>query len=43
MLEDFDNSILLRGRYFTLEELLEVQETIRMFPNLSRAELAKTI
>lgn len=43
MLEDFDNSILLNGRYFTLQELLEVQETVRMFPNLSRAELAKTI
>ncbi len=43
MPEDLDNSVLLSGRYFTLQELLEVQETVRMFPKLSRAELAKTI
>ena len=43
MPEDLDNSVLLNGRYFNLQELLEVQETVRMFPKLSRAELAKTI
>jgi hypothetical protein len=34
---------LLCGRYFTVQELHEVQETVRMFPKLSRAELAKTL
>jgi hypothetical protein len=43
MPEDCGHSVLLSGRYFTLQELLEVQETVRMFPTLSRAELAKTI
>jgi len=43
MPEDLDNAVLLNGRYFTLQELLEIQETVRMFPKLSRAELAKTI
>lgn len=35
--------VLISGRHFTLEELLSVQETVRMFPKLSRAELAKTL
>lgn len=35
--------VLLSGRYFNLQELLEIQETVRMFPKLSRLELAKTI
>ncbi|MFO8191609.1 MAG: DUF4338 domain-containing protein [Bacillota bacterium] len=43
MPEIIGKSILLSGRYFTLQELLEIQETARMFPKLSRAELAKTI
>jgi len=43
MPEIIGKSILLSGRYFTLQELLEIQETVRMFPKLSRAELAKTI
>lgn len=38
-----DAPVLLCGRYFTLQELLEIQETARLFPKLSRAELAKTI
>jgi len=38
-----DAPVLLCGRYFTLQELLEIQEMARMFPKLSRAELAKTI
>jgi len=43
MPEILDNSILLSGRYFTIQELLEIQETVRLFPKLSRDELAKTI
>jgi len=43
MPENIDDLVLLSGRYFTLQELLEVQETARMFPKLSRAELANTI
>jgi len=38
-----DAPVLLCGRYFTLEELHEIRETVRMFPKLSRAELANTI
>lgn len=38
-----DAPILLSGRYFTVQELFEIQETIRLFPELSRTELAKTI
>lgn len=38
-----DAPVLLCGRYFTLEELHEIRETVRMFPNLSRAELSNTI
>lgn len=34
--------VLLCGRYFTLKELQEIQETVRMFTKLSRAELANT-
>lgn len=43
MPENIDDLVLLSGRYFTLQELLEIQETARMFPKLSRAELANTI
>lgn len=35
--------VLLCGREFTLQELLEIQETVRMFPKLSRQELANTL
>ena len=38
-----DAPVLLCGRYFTLQELLEIQETARLFPKLSRAELANTL
>jgi len=38
-----DAPVLLCGRYFTSEELNEIRETVRMFPKLSRAELANTI
>lgn len=41
--EQFDAPVLLCGRYFNLQELLEIQATVRMFPKLSRDELAKTI
>lgn len=34
---------LLCGRVFTLKELQEIQEIIRLFPKLSQTELAKTI
>lgn len=35
--------VLLSGRYFTVQELFEIQETVRMFPKLNRTELIKTI
>lgn len=38
-----DASVLISGRYFNLQELHEIQETVRMFPKLSRLELSKTI
>jgi len=38
-----DVPVLLSGRHFTAQELFVVQETVRMFPNLSRRELAKTL
>lgn len=38
-----DAPVLLYGRYFTTQELQEIKETIRMFPKLSRNELANTI
>ncbi len=43
MANEFDAPVLISGRYFTVQELHEVQETVRMFPKLSRTELAKTI
>ena len=43
MANELDAPVLTSGRYFTVQELEEVQETVRMFPKLSRAELAKTI
>ncbi len=43
MVNELDTPVLISGRYFTVQELYEVQETVRMFPKLSRAELAKTI
>lgn len=43
MVKQSDALVLLSGRYFTVQELYEVQETVRMFPKLSRTELAKTI
>ena len=43
MLKQPDEPVLLSGRYFTVQELHEVQETVRLFPKLSRAELAKTL
>jgi len=43
MIESPDHSVLLSGRYFTIQELLEIQETVCLFPKLSRDELAKTI
>jgi hypothetical protein len=43
MAKQYDTPVLLCGRYFTLQELLEIRETARMFPKLSRAELANTL
>ena len=43
MPEQFDIPVLISGRYFTAQELREIQETVCMFPKLSRLELAKTI
>jgi len=33
--------LVLSGRYFSKKELRQIQETVRMFPNLSRTELAR--
>ncbi len=33
----------LSGRYFSKKEILYVQQTAKLFPNLSRTELAETI
>ena len=35
--------LMLSGRYFSKKELRQIQETVKMFPNLSRTELAFTI
>lgn len=35
--------LLLSGRYFSKKELGQIQETVKMFPDLSRTELAFTI
>ena len=43
MPENTDIPVLISGRYFTDLELQEIQETVSMFPKLSRLELAKTI
>ncbi len=34
---------LISGRYFSEQDLMEIKEMVRMFPNLSRTELAGTI
>jgi hypothetical protein len=36
-------TVLISGRVFTTQELQEIEETVRLFPRLSRKELAKTI
>ncbi len=40
---DFETRVLISGRYFNFQELIEVVETVRMFPRLSRRELAQMI
>jgi len=37
------NRTLISGRYFSEQDLMDVKEMARMFPNLSRTELANTI
>ena len=43
MVKQSDAPVLLSGRYFSAQELYDIQEMVRMFPKLSRKELAKTI
>jgi len=43
MTNQCSNRILISGRYFSEDDLVDVKEIIRMFPNLSRTELANTI
>jgi len=43
MPEPYETPVLLSGRYFTAQEIEEIKETVRMFPRLSRYELAKTL
>lgn len=38
-----EDRVLVSGRFFTAQELQEVQDIIRMFPGLSRTELALTL
>lgn len=37
------SSTTISGRRFTRKQLTQVQETVKMFPNLSRKELALTL
>lgn len=43
MLESFSEGIVQCGRKITVEELGEIKETVDLFPNLSRSELAETL
>lgn len=43
MVKPTEDSVLLCGRYFTLQELLEIQATVRMFPQLTSKELVSTL
>lgn len=43
MLERCSESIVQCGREITVEELAEIEETVGLFPKLSRRELAKTL
>lgn len=43
MLERFSEGIVQCGRKITVEELAEIKETVELFPNLSRSELAETL
>ncbi|MEG3069025.1 MAG: hypothetical protein RQM95_12735 [Syntrophaceticus schinkii] len=43
MTKQYDNQVLVSGRYFTEQELQDVKEIIRMFPKLSLTELANTV
>ena len=43
MLESFSEGIVQCGRKITVEELGEIKETVELFPNLSRSELAETL
>lgn len=43
MKDTISNPLMLSGRYFSKKELGHIQETVKMFPNLSRTELAFTI
>ena len=43
MKKQTDTPVLICGRYFSTHELYEIQETVRMFPKLSRTELAYTL
>jgi len=43
MLERYSEGIVQCGREITVEELAEIEETVELFPKLSRRELAKTL
>ncbi len=43
MLERLSEGIVQCGRKITVEELAEIKETVELFPNLSRSELAETL
>lgn len=42
-MEEWDFPVLLSGRYFTAQDIRDIQYTVSMFTQLSRYELTKTI
>ena len=43
LMKNYSEKILISGREFTQKEIENAIETVKLFPNLSRTELAKTL
>jgi hypothetical protein len=43
MKKAIENPLVLSGRKFSIKDLISIQETVKLFPNLSPSELALTI
>jgi len=41
--DSISKPLMLSGRYFSKKDISQIQETVKLFPNLSRTELAFTI